>query len=76
MIFIQRRYALARLPLIAVRKVETDTYLSIYICLDLSTDGDKRSTYGLKIIRYSLYFDVINNVILYGAFLLVILITI
>jgi len=52
MIFIQRRYAFARLLLIAVHKAPTNKCLSISICRGLSTYGDKRSTYGLKIIRY------------------------
>jgi len=52
MIFIQRRYALARLSLIMVHKAPADKDLSISICQDLSTNGDKRSTYGLKIISY------------------------
>ena len=50
MIFIQRRHALARLSLIAVHKTPADKYPSIFICRSLNTDGDKRSTYGLKII--------------------------
>ena len=39
MVIIQLRHALARMSLIAVRKVVTD----INICHNLSTDGDKRS---------------------------------